>query len=255
MSKKVTRREKTRKRRHVERQQRRLEQRRLQREVGEVIQQAVREVLEQALRDEVTALLGRTRSQRRDLDDATIVEACCNRCQTRYRREFCRDGTYKRTVLSLDTDVEVRVPRLSCVCGGVVDFEFVHLEPYNRLWFDLEERGRELAGLCVSLRDSVQVLAWRNAQPISIATLNGRVNQTAKLAEAFHQGQLERVPPVVMLDGVWLKVLLPTDEQYTDKRGRKRRRYKLRPVSAAGSLRSRSSQRRALGARLAARGG
>jgi transposase-like protein len=224
----VTRREKTRKRRHVERTPRQREQRRLQREVDEAIRQAVRGAFEQALRDEVTALLGRAKSERRDLDDPTLVEASCNRCKTGYRCRFYRDGTYKREVLSLETGVELRVPRLSCDCGGVVDFEFVHLEPYNRLWFDLEERGRELAGLGVSLRDSVEVLAWRSGQPISIATLNARVNKATKLAEAFHQGEFERVPGVVMLDGIWLKVLLPTDQEYVDKRGRRRKRYKLR---------------------------
>jgi transposase-like protein len=31
-----------------------------------------------------------------------------------------------------------------------------------------------------------------------------------------------------MLDGLWLKVLLPTDEEYVDKRGRRRKRYKRR---------------------------
>ncbi len=222
--KRVTRREKTRKRRHVERAQRQQQQRRLRREVDEVIRQATRQAYEQALRDEVTALLGRAKSERRDLNDPTVVEACCNRCGTRYRREFCRDGTYKRSVLSLDTWVELKVPRISCDCGGVVDFEFVQLEPYNRFWSDLEERGRELAGLCVSLRDSVEVLAWRNGQPISIATLNNRVNKAAKLAEAFHKGQFKRVPQVVMLDGIWLKVLIPTDEEYVDKQGRRRKR-------------------------------
>ncbi len=228
MVKRVTRRAKTRKRRQVERKERQQQQRRLRREIDETVRQVVRQAFEQALRDEVTALLGRAKSERRDLDDPTVVEACCNKCGTRYRREFHRDGTYQRTVLSLDAWVELRVPRLRCDCRGVVDFEFAHLEPYNRFWFDLEERGRELAGLCLSLRDSVEVLAWRSAQPISIATLNRRVNQTAKLAEAFHQGQFERVPQVVMLDGVWLKVLLPTDEEYVDKQGRHRKRQKLR---------------------------
>jgi hypothetical protein len=228
LSKRVTRREKTRKRRYIERTQRRKEQHRLQERLAETIRQVVREAYEQALRAEVTVLLGRVLSERGDLADSTVVGARCNKCGTRYRREFSRDGTYKRSVLSLDTWVEIRVPRLSCDCGGVIDFEFVHLEPYNRFWFDLEERGRELAGLSVSLRDSVEVLAWRNAQPISIATLNSRVNQTARLAEAFHKGQLQRVPAAVMLDGVWLKVLIPTDEEYVDKLGRRRKRQKLR---------------------------
>jgi transposase-like protein len=243
--KRVNRRDKTRKRRYVERTQRQQQQRRLQREVDEIIRQAARQAFEQALRDEVATLLGRAKSERRDLDDPTVVEARCNRCKTQSRREFCRDGTYKRGVLSLDTWVELKVPRLSCDCGGVVDFEFVHLEPYGRFWFDLEERARELAGLCVSLRDSVEVLSWRNAQPVSIATLNSRVNKAAKLAEAFHKGQFERVPPVVMLDGIWLKVLIPTDEEYVDKQGRRRKRHKLRkfPLLVAYGVDPASGQR------------
>jgi len=41
----------------------------------------------------------------------------------------------------------------------MVDSEFVHLVPYGRLWFALEERARELAAMCVSLRDGVRVLS------------------------------------------------------------------------------------------------
>lgn len=138
----------------------------------------------------------------------------------------------------LDAWVELKAPRVRCVCGGMVDFEFAQFEPYGRVWFDLEERARELAGVCVSLRDCVEVLAYRNGQPLSIATLNQRVNQTAELARAFHQGQLERAPGVVMLDGIWLKVLLPTDELYLDQQGRRRKRQKRQklPVLVAYGL-------------------
>jgi transposase-like protein len=95
------------------------------------------------------------------------------------------------------------------------------------------------------LRDSVAVLAWQNAQPLSIATLNRRVLQTSELASAFHKGPFERIPSVVMLDGIWLKVLLPTDEAYVDKRGRHRRRYKLRkfPLLVAYGLDPKSGER------------
>jgi len=110
----------------------------------------------------------------------------------------------------------------------MVDFEFVHLAPYGRLWFDVEERARELAGLCVSLRDGIEVLAWQNGQALSIATVNRLVNRTADLAESFHAGRIERVPRVIMLDGIWLKILEPTGEKYTDKAGRCRERMKKR---------------------------
>ena len=225
---KVQRRDKTRKRRQVSRQGRREQQRRFQKELDRQIGEVVRESLERALQDEVTLLLGRAKGERRDLADPKEVAASCNRCQIHRCCDFYRAGFYRRSILTSDTWLEIRVPRVSCICGGMVDFELEHLEPYGRVWFDLEERARELAGICVSLRDSVEVLSWRNEQPLSIATLNGRVNQTAELAEAFHQGEFSRIPQVVMLDGIWLKVLLPTDQEYVDKRGRRRKRYKLR---------------------------
>jgi transposase-like protein len=228
LSERIERREKTRKRRYIERKTRREQQRRLQKQTDEAIRELVREGLEQALQAEVTLLLGRAKGERRDLANPQEVTASCNRCEIRRCCHFYRAGFYRRSILTSDTWLEIRVPRVSCVCGGMVDFESVHLEPYGRVWFDLEERARELAGICVSLRDSVGVLSWRNEQPLSIATLNGRVNQTADLAEAFHQGKFPRIPEVMMLDGIWVKVLLPTDQEYVDKRGRRRKRYKLR---------------------------
>ncbi len=228
MSKSVTRREKTRKRQYVERKQRRQQQREVQQQVDAVVGEVTQKALEQGLLDEVAQLLGRAKGERRDLDDLTVVEACCNRCKTQYRRQFYRGGFYRRSLLTFEVWTKIKVPRISCVCGGMVDFEFVQIKPYARVWFDLEARARELAGLCLSLRDSVEVLAWRNGQPLAIATLNQLVNETAELADAFHRGEFARVPAVVMLDGVWLKVLLPTGEEYTDKKGRKRQHYKRR---------------------------
>lgn len=227
MAKKITRRQKTRKRRYIDRKDRREKQRRVQRKIDEAIIEVVRQSIETALQEEVTQLLGRRKGERRNLHDVTVVQACCNRCRNNHRRYFYRAGYYERGLLSFEVWAKIKVPRVSCVCGGMVDFELVHLAPYNRRWFDVEERARELAGLCVSLRDGVEVLAWRNGQPLSIATLNKVVNQTADLAETFHSGPLGRVPAVVMLDGIWLKVLEPTDEEYIDKKGRRRKRTKM----------------------------
>ncbi len=225
----VPRRPKTAKRRYVDGKQRREQQGETQQLIDAGIIALVLQVMQQALLAEVTRLLGRAKGVRRPLADRTVVEGCCNKCGSRYRRDFYRAGFYLRGLLSLAAWGRIRVPRVSCSrCGGMVDFEFVHLSPYGRLWFDLEERARELAAMCVSLRDGVRVLSWQNGQPVCIATLNGLVNKAADLAQAFHAGRLERVPAVVMLDGVWLKVLEPTGEQYIDKKGRQRDRLKKR---------------------------
>ena len=224
----VPRRAKVSKRRSVDRKQRRESQGRLQRRIKEGIAQVVEAAIEESLTDEVTALLNRAKGERRRLGDRTVVTACCNRCKTRYRNRFYRDGFYPRGLLTLDVWGQIRVPRISCVCGGMVDFEFVHLVPYGRVWFDVEERARELAGLCLSLRDGVRVLSWGSGQLLSIGTLNRMVNRAADLSKAFRSGPLERIPAVVMLDGIWLKLLEPTGERYTDKRGRLRERLKMR---------------------------
>jgi predicted Zn-ribbon and HTH transcriptional regulator len=221
-------RKKSRKRRYIDHKQRRQAQRAIQKQIDEAVAKAVIEAIERALQDEVTELLGRAKSERRNEYDVTLVEARCNKCGCRYRRQFYRGGSYARGILAFEAWGEIKVPRIRCLCDGVVDFEFVHLVPYGRLWFDLEERARELAGICVSLRDGVRVLAWCNGQPLSIATVNGLVNDAAALAESLHAGKLTRVPAVVMLDGIWLKVLEPTGEWYSDKKGRRRQRTKLK---------------------------
>ena len=198
----VPRRPKVSKRRHVDGKTRREQQGETQRLIDQGIIALVIRVIQQALRQEVTRLLGRAKGERRDLRDKTAVEACCNRCGSRYRREFYRAGFYLRGLLTLTAWGRIRVPRVSCSqCGGMVDFEFAHLVPYGRLWFDLEERARELAAMCVSLRDGVRGLSWQSGQPVCIATLNGMVNRAGELAKAFHAGVLERIPAVVMVTG------------------------------------------------------
>ena len=227
MSKKVARRAKTRKQRRVTRAVRRQQQERTQAVIDRAIAALVGPFLEQALQDEVTQLLGRAKGERRTLGDATRVAARCNRCGSQQRNCFYRAGNYRRSLLTFEVWTSLRVPRVSCVCGGMVDVEFVHLVPYGRRWFDLEERARELAALCLSLRDAATVLAWRNGQPLALTTVKQIVNEAARLRRAFAADPFERVPAVVLLDGLWLKVLEPTGETYRDKQGRQRlRRHK-----------------------------
>jgi transposase-like protein len=52
------------------------------------------------------------------------------------------------------------------------------------------------------------------------------VQQAAHLAEALRVGPLATVPAVVLLDGVWLKRMVPTGETYRDRQGRERRRVR-----------------------------
>ena len=88
-----------------------------------------RQIVQAGLREQVTESLGRAKGQRRDPEDQTEVEASCNRCATQYRARFYRAGSYKRGLLSFEAYITIAVPRVSCVCGGMVDFEFLDLVP------------------------------------------------------------------------------------------------------------------------------
>lgn len=199
----------------------------LRAEIGAV----VKATLERALQAEVTALLGREKYQRRARAAWATVRARCSRCGANWARRFWRDGSYRRTLLTVAAAVELRVPRLACRCGGTVPLEFAQFGRYARSWGDLQERGRELAGLCLSLEDSRQVLGWASGQVVAASTLGGWVQHAAGLAEALRVGPLERVPAAVMLDGVWVTLLAPMGPGGIDRGGRRRsRRQRVKVV-------------------------
>jgi len=226
----------------------RMYQQSIKRQVLDVIRDVFETVLSQALKDEIVDVLGRGRGQRRNLSDISKVKATCNDCHSSERRNFYRGGSYSRTLLTGPALVDVRVPRLSCVCGGSVSLQFALFSRHQRVWFDLQERARQLSGLCLSLRDSIEVLAAENGQRLAIGTINGLVNETAALAEAFRKGPLAMIPAVVLLDGLWVKELEDTDRQYTDKRGqcRLRKRRHKRPILVAYGIDPLTAEKRLL---------
>ena len=198
----------------------------VQQRVGEVVRQAV----EAALEAEVTALLGRERYTRRRAAPPRLLGAACSRCGLDWTWRGYRDGHYTRTLLTLLAAVEVRVPRLRCCCGGTIPLAFATVGRYARGWGDIQERARELAGLCLSLEDARTVLAWTSGQPVAGSTLQAWDQQAAVVAEALRQGPLGRVPPVVLLDGLWLKLLVETGERFQDRQGRDRPRVRCERV-------------------------
>ena len=190
------------------------------------IERVVREAVERALEAEVTALVGRGPYQRRATAPRERAEARCSRCGGGWRPRLRRAGSYERGLLTVPAAVRVRVPRVGCLCGGTVPLEFATLGRYQRGWSDVQERARELTGLCLSLRDARQVLAAESGRAVACSTLSGWAQQAAGLAEALRGGPLARVPAVVLLDGLWLTQMVPTGEWFTDRKGRRRPRMK-----------------------------
>jgi putative transposase len=224
MAQKVLPRAARRKARVVERAEQRAQQQALREQLLAAIAAVVTTIVEQALEDEVTALVGRAKYARRATAPSRPAGVVCSRCGLDWGPRLWRGGYYTRTLLLLLAAVRIRVPRLACRCGGTVPLAFATFGPYQRSWLDLQERARQLAGLCLSLRDAREVLAMESGQPVACSTLNQWVQQAAPLAQALRAGPLERIPPVVLLDGLWIKLMRETGEEYRDRLGRKRRK-------------------------------
>lgn len=226
MAQRVARRKRRGKPRAVSGARRRAQQRAVQAQLRAAIQRVVQETVQQVLGDEVSALLGRAPYQRRATAEHRPAGARCSRCGQDWAPRFARAGSYPRMLLTLEALVALRVPRVSCVCGGQVPLEFATFGRYERSWGDLQERARQLAGLCLSLPDIREVLVGECGQWLARSTLTRWVHAAAALAAILRGAPFARVPPVVLLDGLWVKLMVPTGERYRDKRGRDRPRVR-----------------------------
>ena len=230
MSRRVARRRGWRKAARVGRAERRAAQVAVQEPLKADLGLVVRRAVERALAAEVTGLLGRDRYERRRCATPARTAAVCSRCRHGWTTRLRRAGSYERTLLTVPAAVRVRVPRVGCICGGTVRMEFETIAPYERSWGDVQGWARELSGLCLSLGDLREVVARQSGRAVARSTLNGWVHQVADLAEALRGGPLARVPPVVMLDGVWVTLLEETGAEGTDAQGRRRPGKRRRKV-------------------------
>ncbi|MDO8673753.1 MAG: transposase [Dehalococcoidia bacterium] len=186
--------------------------------------------IEMLLNSEMQELLGREPHQWGDRRAPVEVNACCDRCQRKYRGWFRRNGTYSRSLVTDGVVIEFCVPRLRCACGGTVDVSFSVFAPYQRVSPEATMRLLEAVALGLTLRQVGAVTAPANGAPLAKSTINGRVLEVSRLVEAFHKGALERIPPVVLVDGLWVKVMEPTGERFVDGKGRNQPRVKRKKV-------------------------
>jgi transposase-like protein len=186
--------------------------------------------LETLLDGEVAELLGRPARKWGNRAEPSEVRASCNRCGRKARGWFRRNGTYGRTWGLEGIVVTVRVPRLRCHCGGTVDLSFSVFAPYARISPEWEERLREGIALGLTLRQVGQMTAPANGGPLAKSTISVRGLEAGRLVRALRQGVLARVPPAVLVDGLWVKVLVPTGAEFVDRRGRQRPRVRRQRV-------------------------
>jgi putative transposase len=194
----------------------------LVRELRRCVQEVVGRCLEETLEAEVTELLDRGWYERRQDQKRGWIEAYCGKCGSHDRRRFSRNGHYRRKPRTSWGRVEINVPQVECVCGGMVRMPFQTLGRRQRIWYDLEAEIREEYAWGKSLRWLKACVDAKLGGSVGLRTLNRRVHELADLVPHWQAEELADVPPVVRVDGLWVTLMFDTKEQKKDKLGRQR---------------------------------
>jgi transposase-like protein len=97
----------------------------------------------------------------------------CRRCGPRCGRQLRRNGSYKRSPLTLDGPIRLRIPQLLCRdCNQAVPFELPCLNRYSRVWLDLRHKvvkeymlGHSYRSVAANAAQGIGLMtAWRCLQ-------------------------------------------------------------------------------------------
>jgi putative transposase len=189
-------------------------------QVQDVVITTVQQVIEQALDEELHAYLGLERYEHLPWGRPA---------------ELTRSGSYRRELLTqYGPIVDLRVPKLR---RGNGDLTWQSLTRYERCWGPLLDQ--HVMGYCLglSLRDLQEMMALTLGEVLSLSACNRIVASVTAHIEAFKNHTLENPPPVVLVDGMWVKIAYPTGEIKADAQGRRRaakRKQKRVVLSALG---------------------
>lgn len=194
--------------------------RELSRKLMAVLRAEAAKLIESALEEELERWLGRKPYQRSNRRSGRRVQATCCKCGSQYQRDFLRHGHRKRGLAILYGLLFIWAPRVICRCGGSVRIPSQVLRPGQRIWQDVTLRIQRWGEKAVSLRQIRDDLAEELSTSLGLRTINERLQ-----AVPFRKPGamvLSTVPPVVVLDGIRVTLLVPTGEYRPDKRGRRR---------------------------------
>jgi putative transposase len=195
----------------------------LEQELGRVVRTVVSQCLATALEEEVNRLLGRKLYARRRHSGAReSPRTACNGCHSHKASDFRRNGHRERGLETHWGHVIVSVPQIECQCGHAVQVRYQTLQPRQRFWDDLgqEIRAEYTRGLSLRyLKDRLDPLLGGS---VGLRTLNQQAHSIAGYARAWQKRAVKDIPPVIRVDGLWVKLMLPTPERRKDARGRNR---------------------------------
>ena len=161
--------------------------------------------LEQAVDEEVRAYLGRARYERDSVP---------------HRPEETRSGAYGRELWTQYGRIaNLRVPKLR---RGNRHLQWQTITRYEHCWGPLLDQ--HLLHYCLghSLRDLQEVMQLSLGEVLSLAACNRIVLGLEERAHAFKTARLEAPPPIVLVDGLWLKLAVPSGAWQADASGRQR---------------------------------
>lgn len=181
-----------------------------------LIKQVTR-MIENQLEQEVNDWLYRAHYERRT-HVTRSSQARCHQCGSQEANQFLRNGYRDRQLVTLFGVIHYRLPRVKCVCGGSVSIPFSIVTPYQQIWHDVVAQIHRWANLGLSLRQMQTEIGEQFDTQVGLRTLNQVVHDVPRPADVT----LSSVPPVVMLDAIWLTLLTPTGETQSDSLNRQR---------------------------------
>jgi transposase-like protein len=165
----------------------------------------VKVTLEAALREELTVLLGRPRYGRAAAGTTAPLR---------------RSGCYTRHLLtSYGRIPDLRVPKLR---SGNRPRPWRVLERYQRLAPHTLDQLLYLYTLGLSLRDLQEALVVLLGATMSRSAINRITAHVDDAMTAWRTRPLPATPPVLIVDGVWVTILAPTGQTFTDRSGHQR---------------------------------
>ena len=182
------------------------------------LRERVRQGLERQLEEEVEGWLHRGRYGRRQEAGGHQIGSRCSRCGTRQAKHFWRNGHRRRQLVTTFGVLSFRLPRVMCECGGSVPIPFGIVAPYQRLWDDVLEQIGRWAMLGLSLRQMQGEIADQLHTQVGLRKLNEVVQHTRPPVELTFSS----VPPVVLLDAIWVTTLATEATSHPDALGRQR---------------------------------
>lgn len=177
----------------------------------------VTRMIENRLEEEVNCWLYRGHYQRRHHINRRS-QATCQKCGSQQACHFMRNGYRKRQVVTQFGVIDFGLPRVRCVCGGSVQVPFSIMKPYQQVWDDVVSQIQRWADLGLSLRQMQTEIGEQFNTQVGLRTLNQVVHNVDQPTDI----ELSSVPPVVMLDAIWLTLLTPTGTTQIDDLKRQR---------------------------------